>query len=62
VEDQILLWIRPHLELSRQLVRRSLLYGWLGAGPTLGRCTAGGGVERFWFDGVADGAGVPLGL
>lgn len=49
-------WIHPHLEYGRQLVRASLLFGWVQAGPTLGVYTAG---ERdVWFPGVAAAAGI----
>jgi hypothetical protein len=53
--DQIL-WIYPHVELARQLVRRSPLSGWIRAGPTIGRYDAGG--VRIWFPGAAAGAGL----
>jgi hypothetical protein len=55
--DQML-WIYPHLELTRQLVRRPLLSGFVRAGPTIGRYSAGGGVDHLWFPGVAAGAGL----
>jgi hypothetical protein len=52
--DQIL-WVYPHLELTRQLAHRSSLSGWIRAGPTMGRYDAGG--VRIWFPGAAAGAG-----
>ena len=55
--DQIL-WVYPHVELTRQLVRRSSLSGWIRAGPTIGRYNAGG--SRIWFPGAAAGAGFLL--
>jgi hypothetical protein len=55
-----ILWIYPHAELRERLVRRWDLSGWIEAGPTLGRYTAGGGVDTLWFPGVAAGAGIQL--
>lgn len=55
-----LFWFFPHLELSRQLVRRSALFGWIRAGPTLGRYTVAGGADTLWFPGLAVGAGLLL--
>ncbi|HEY6002397.1 MAG TPA: hypothetical protein VIV57_05940 [Anaeromyxobacter sp.] len=52
--DQIL-WIYPHVELTRQLLRRYSFSGWIRAGPTIGRYNAGG--VRIWFPGAAAGAG-----
>jgi hypothetical protein len=54
------LWLHPHLELARQLTRRLPLSGWIRAGPTLGRYTAGGGVAKLWFPGLGVGAGILL--
>jgi hypothetical protein len=53
--DQIL-WIYPHVELARPLMRRPSLSGWIRAGPTIGRYNAGG--VRIWFPGAAAGAGL----
>lgn len=55
-----LLWIYPHLEISERLVRRWSLSGWVEAGPTLGRYTAGDQGESLWFGGGAVGAGILL--
>ena len=55
--DQML-WIYPHLELTRPLLRRLSLSGFVRAGPTIGRYSAGGGVDHLWFPGVAAGAGL----
>jgi hypothetical protein len=55
-----LLWIYPHLEVSERLVRRWSLSGWIEAGPTLGRYTAGDQGESLWFGGGAVGAGILL--
>jgi hypothetical protein len=55
-----LLWFFPHLEYSRQLVRRSLLFGWAHAGPTIGSYTAG--ESSIWFPGLAVGAGIQWAL
>jgi hypothetical protein len=54
------LWIYPHLEVSQELVRRWSLSGWIEAGPTLGRYTAGDQGESLWFGGAALGAGILL--
>jgi hypothetical protein len=54
------LWIYPHAELSRRLVRAWRLFGWIEAGPTVGRYTAGDPANTLWFAGVAAGAGVLL--
>jgi hypothetical protein len=50
-------WAYPHVELSRELLRRIELSGWIEAGPTLGRYTVGG-ADTLWFGGFAAGAGV----
>jgi hypothetical protein len=55
-----LLWVYPHLELARQLVRRPGLAGWFRAGPTVGRYTVNGGSDVLWFPGMAIGAGLLL--
>lgn len=53
-------WLHPHVELARQLTRRLPLSGWIRAGPTLGRYTAGGGIAQLWFPGLELGAGLLL--
>jgi hypothetical protein len=50
-------WIYPHVELTRPLLRRYALSGFVRAGPTIGRYSAGGGIDHIWFPGVAAGAG-----
>jgi hypothetical protein len=53
-----ILWIWSHAEVSQLLARRAELFGWVRAGPTLGRYAAGGGADALLFPGVAAGAGL----